>query len=128
VSIVRGIKRLLLFQMIISVFIAVIMGFTLGYVAAKSAILAGLVCIIPNILFAWKLFYYRGARSAKKIVNSFYTGEAIKLFTAMVLFALVFMFTEIRPLVFFLTFIVVQMSIWFAPLFIDKQQNRPECD
>lgn len=104
------------------------MGLTLGYVAAKSAILAGLVCIIPNILFAWKLFYYRGARSAKKIVNSFYTGEAIKLFTAMVLFALVFMFTEIRPLVFFLTFIVVQMSIWFAPLFLDKQQNRPECD
>ena len=118
-SIVRGIKHLLLFQIIISICITVIMGLTLGYAAAKSALLAGAVCVIPNGLFAWKLFYYRGARSAKKIVNSFYTGEAIKLLTAMVLFALVFMFTQIRPLVFFLTFIVVQMSIWFAPLFIE---------
>lgn len=122
-SIVRGIKRLLFLQLLVCACISIIMAISLGYVAAKSAFLAGAVCILPNVLFARKLFYYQGARSAKQIVNSFYAGEAVKLLSAMALFSLVFMFAEIKPLVFFLTFIVVQMSIWFAPLLSDNQQD-----
>ena len=69
-SIVRGIKRLLLLQLLVCACISIIMAIILGYVAAKSAFLAGAVCILPNVLFARKLFYYQGARSAKQIVNS----------------------------------------------------------
>lgn len=127
-SIVRAIKRLLIFQLLLCLCISLVVGFAWGYVAAKSALLAGMVSIIPNTLFARKLFYYRGAQSAKQIVNSFYVGEAIKLLSAMVLFAVVFIFAEIKPVVFFLTFIVVQMSVWFAPLLSDNQQDRVKRD
>ncbi|MCC5792800.1 MAG: ATP synthase subunit I [Legionellaceae bacterium] len=127
-SIAQGVKKLLYLQVGVSLFISLLMWLLVSNIAAKSALLAGVVCVIPNGLFAWKLFSHRGARSAKKIVNSFYQGEALKLLVAALLFVLVFMFADVQPLVFFLSFIVVQMSIWFAPLLINNQQDGPESD
>lgn len=82
----------------------------------QSAMLGSLVYIIPNALCATKMFQYQGARSAKKIVNSFYKAEALKFALSIVLFAAVFVFFKINPLIFFGAYISMQMVIWFAPL------------
>lgn len=89
-----------------------------GTKAAYSAILGGIVCMVPNIFFARSLFRYQGARSAKKIVNAFYKGEAIKIILSIVLFAIVFIIGNINALAFFITYIVVQMTFWVAPWII----------
>ncbi|MBI2786630.1 MAG: ATP synthase subunit I [Legionella longbeachae] len=99
-----------------------------GTNAAISALLGGMVCIVPNAYFAYKLFKYQGARSAKKIVNSFYKGEALKIIISILLFTAVFISFRITPLAFFVSYIMILMTHWFAPLIIVNKQNRPESD
>nr|WP_256478901.1 ATP synthase subunit I [Legionella sp. 27cVA30] len=124
----RGAKRLIAWQLGITLIIA---GFCLlffGKNSAFSALLGGLVSALPNIYFARKLFKYHGARAAKQIVNSFYKAEALKIVLSVILFALVFIFVNVVPIIFFATYIVAQMVFWFAPLIIDNKLNRPESD
>ncbi|GGI86663.1 F0F1 ATP synthase subunit I [Legionella impletisoli] len=125
---VRGARRLLACQTGLTLILAIASAVFGGWVAAQSAALGGLVSIIPNAYFAWKVFQYQGARAARKIVNSLYQGEAIKIFLTLVLFALVFVLFSVKPLLFFMTYIVVQMVFWFAPLIFDNKHNRPESD
>ncbi|KTD07682.1 F0F1 ATP synthase subunit I [Legionella jamestowniensis] len=112
-----GVRRLLVAQLMICVLIALVLLLTWGRKEALSALLGGLVAIIPTALFARKLFRYQGARAARQIVKGFYVGEALKIVTTIGLFTFVFMSFKIAPLAFFLTYIVVLMSHWFAPLF-----------
>ena len=124
----RGARRFLICQLSVTVLIAAIAIPLSGATAAISALLGGLVSIIPNAYFARKLFQYQGARAAKQIVNSFYIGEALKMGLTIALFILVFKLFHIIPLVFFSVFIVVQMVFWLAPLIFDNNRNRPESD
>lgn len=124
----QGAKRLLTCQLGITAFMAAISVFVAGPGAAFSAMLGGVVSIVPNACFAWSVFRYQGAKAAKKIVNGLYKGEAMKIALSLILFALVFAFFQIKPIVFFVTYILAQMVFWFAPLIFDNQQNRPESD
>lgn len=124
----RGIIRLWLVQLVATLVFAAMCALMYGANAASSAVLGGMVCVIPNIYFARKLFEYQGARSARQIVNSFYKGEAIKIFLSIVLFTAVFMWIKITPLAFFAAYIMILITHWFAPLVIVNKQNRPESD
>lgn len=112
----QGAQRLLICQLSVTVLFAVIAMLLSSATAATSALLGGVVSMVPTAYFAIKLFRYQGARAARQIVNSFYKGEALKMILTIVLFALVFKFFNIIPLVFFATYIVAQMMFWFAPL------------
>ena len=117
----QGAHRLFAYQAIITLLFAIIAMLGSGATAAMSALLGGLVCIVPNMYLARKLFQHKGARAAKQIVNGFYKGEAIKIMLSIALFALVFSFINIVPLVFFAAYMVVQLVFWFAPLiFVNK--------
>lgn len=117
----RGVLRLLFIQSVLTTLIAGVVTLFSSATAGLSAVLGGCVSILPTACFARKLFQYQGARAAKQIVNSFYKGEALKIGLSILLFALVFKFFKIVPLVFFSTYIVVQMTFWFAPLiFVNK--------
>ncbi|WP_131795600.1 F0F1 ATP synthase subunit I [Fluoribacter gormanii] len=124
----RGIVRLWLVQLSATLIIAALCALVYGTNAASSALLGGLVCIVPNAYFASKLFKYHGARSAKQIVNSFYKGEALKIVMSIFLFTAVFLLFKITPLAFFASYIMILMTHWFAPLIIVNKQNRPESD
>lgn len=124
----RGIMRLWLVQLGITLILAVFCGIVFSFNAGSSAVLGGLVCIIPNAFFANKLFKHQGARAAKQIVNNFYKGEALKIFLSIFLFTAVFVLCRITPLAFFASYIIVLMTHWFAPWIIVNKQNRPESD
>lgn len=98
-----------------------------GKKEAASALLGGVVVILPSGLFAGKLFQHQGAQLARQIVKSFYLGEALKILSSVALFTLVFRLFKISPLAFFFTYIVVLMNHWFAPLIFANEQ-RPESD
>lgn len=125
---IQGPQRLLLLQAVITVLLSVVVGLYGGYLAAASAVLGGLTCLLPNVCLAVVMFRHRGANRAKLIVNSFYKGEAGKLALTILLFALVFKYTKIIPMVFFAVYIMVQMGFWFAPLIVENNRNRPESD
>lgn len=99
-----------------------------GTKGALSAMLGGLVCMLPNAYFAIKLFQYHGANAAKKIMTGFYRGEVMKILLTALLFSMTFWLVKIVPVVFFSAFIVAQMMFWFAPLIFENKQNRPESD
>lgn len=124
----RGIMRLWLVQLGITLILTVLCAVVFNIRAASSALLGGLVCIIPNAYFASKLFKHQGARAAKQIVSSFYKGEAVKIILSIFLFTAVFIFFKITPLAFFISYILVLMTHWFAPWIIVNKQNRPESD
>ncbi len=124
----RGIMRLWLVQLGVTLVLAVLSTVLFNINAGFSAILGGLVCIIPNACFASQLFQHEGARAAKQIVSGFYKGEALKIVLSIFLFTAVFVLCRITPLAFFASYIIVLMTHWFAPWIIINKQNRPESD
>lgn len=111
----HGAQRMLMCQLAITAILTAI-AVCFSSLAALSAGLGGLVSIIPTAYFARKLFQHQGALAARQIVSSFYKGEALKLVLTIALFALVFKFFNIVPLVFFAVYMMVQTVFWFAPL------------
>ncbi len=90
-----------------------------GATTAYSALLGGLICLIPNAYLVFRAFSVSGARAAKSIVREFYRGEAGKFVLTCCGFALVF--ALVRPLnvaVLFSAFMLVQAVHWFSPLLL----------
>ena len=77
-------------QLVISLATALATLLWKGPVAGYSALIGGMIALLPNVYFAYKAFRYSGARSARAIVQSFWSGEMGKLFLTAALFALVF--------------------------------------
>ena len=125
---INGVKRLLIIQLLASVLISLALLLIFSEKEAFSALLGGLVALIPSALFARSMFRHQGARAARQIVRGFYIGEALKIFSSIILFTFVFVFFKVSPLAFFFTYIVVLMSYWLAPLIFANKQNRPESD
>ncbi|SHK12861.1 ATP synthase protein I [Marinobacter antarcticus] len=96
-----------------------------GQVSGYSALLGGLIFLLPHGYFALKAFRYTGARSAKKIISSFYQGESGKLILCAILFTVVFKW--IQPLdvaALFLTFAIMLVANWFTPFLVNSTQRR----
>jgi len=122
----QGAKRLLFTQIVITALASLGGLFLFDKDTARSALAGGLTCMLPNAYFAYRLFQYQGAQAAKLIVKSFYRAEAAKLLMTAALFVVVFKYLSVRPLPFFLTYIVVQMVFWAAPLIVDsKHKGKP---
>jgi ATP synthase protein I len=88
---------------------------------AISALLGGFIGIIPNVIFAFKAFKYVGARSAEKVVESFFSGIKIKMVLTAILFSLVFKFLVIQPLPFFGMFCLVMVLPLLHPIIFRKK-------
>lgn len=87
--------RLTVFPLLLTQLAVTLLAATVGWlwkdvVAGYSALLGGLIALLPNLYFTYKAFRYFGARSVKAIVQSFWSGEMGKLFLTAALFALVF--------------------------------------
>lgn len=96
-----------------------------GQVSGYSALVGGLIFLLPHGYFALKAFRYSGARSAKKIMSSFYQGEAGKLILCAVLFTMAFKW--IQPLdiaALFLTFAIMLVTNWLTLFLVDSTQQR----
>jgi ATP synthase protein I len=64
---------------------------------AHSALLGGLVAVIPQAWFTHRVFRRQGAQAAKQIARASYAAEVGKFFMAVAGFALVF--ALVRPIV-----------------------------
>ncbi len=119
----QGIIRFWFIQISLVLLLTVFIAIMYNAHAAYSAFLGGVVCIIPNALFAARLFKYQGARVAKQIVNNFYKGEALKIGLSVLLFSLVFAFCNIVPLAFFTSYVLVLMTHWLTPWIIVNKRK-----
>lgn len=115
-----GYVKLLAMQLIFVALVALILIIVSDNKNAYSALLGGLVCVIPGLVFAINVFKYRGAHAAKKIIARMYWGEALKISLTFVLFAVVFIYIPISAFPFFMTFAATQLLYWLAPLILKK--------
>ena len=98
----------------------VIIYFIWGSAHAMSALIGGLVAILPNIVFAFKAFKYAGAQSSKKVVESFFSGVKLKMAIMALLFALAFKFLVLLPIPFFVMFCLVMVMPLISPLLFKR--------
>ncbi len=102
--------RIVILQLILTV-LAALVAWLHSDVAAKSALLGGLTCALPNAYFVWRAFRYSGARSSVQIVQSFYQGESWKFVLSALSFAVIFQRVEpLNVLALFAAFITVQLG------------------
>jgi ATP synthase protein I len=120
----RVIKLLLIWQLVGSFSIGLV-GLIWGQDAGLGAFLGGIIVWVPNCYFAFRAFKHRGARAARLIVRSFYTGAAGKMLLTAGMFTLVFVNLEplIAPAV-FIGFASVQMLNWVVPLIVGRQDAQ----
>jgi len=79
-------------------------------IAAYSAILGGLVFIIPNWLFTGLVFRQAAAESARSILRRFFVGEGVKILATILLFAACFILVkQINVITLFATFVVMMV-------------------
>ena len=62
--------------------------------SAYSALLGGLISIVPNVYFAITAYRFSGARSAQRVAHSMYRGEVIKFVLSAAGFASVFVLVK----------------------------------
>ncbi len=116
------ISKVLLAQLGLSVVLARLFWGVDGFVAAYSALLGGLTCVIPNAFLALRLVVPRSDPGAGALVRAAYIGELGKLALTVLMFSMVF--TLVRPLAawqLFAAFIGAQLCILAGFLMRDRE-------
>ena len=113
--------RILLYQMGITAIVTLLFLAHSG-MAAMSALVGGLISIIPNGLFVLVSHRHGGAQSAKKIMSSFYLGEVLKILLTATMFAVAFILLPVEILPLLVTYIVCLGSFFMAGMFTNEKK------
>jgi ATP synthase protein I len=123
------VAKVLLGQLGLSVVLAMLFWGIGGRVAAWSALLGGMTCVIPNSFLALRLVVPRRDPGAAGLVRAAYIGELGKLALTVLMFSLVF--TLVRPLAagpLFTGFIAAQLVTFSGFLMRDREEIRTRED
>lgn len=104
---------------LIATFIASASFLLLSWVAAYSALLGGLICVVPNAYLAERLTRTDGLTREQKI-GRWMQGETGKIIQSAILFALVFAWVKpLDPPLLFLTFVGIQLLHLLVPVLVN---------
>ena len=105
-----------------SILILVVLGvlYFKGLFLAKSLGLGGMLCMLPQWVFACLWLGYYKANAAPKLIKMFYIGEVIKLFLTCALFIGVIKYIPVNLIWCITGFAIAQVAFWTAPLFSFK--------
>jgi len=112
-----AIARILLAQIGVGLLVAATGYGLAGGVAAYSALLGSLACVLPNAFLGARIVLGGADGNARSLVRASYAGAAGKLLLTAAFFAVVFVL--VRPLGpgwFFAGFLLSQAVIWASPL------------
>ncbi len=116
-------KRLLLIQSSVVTVVAAGMAIAVNVDWGVSAFIGGGIFVIANAVFALFAFMFSGARAAKAVMASFYTGEALKILITVILFSVVYMCMQVDLVPLKLTYLLaLGINIFLPALFINKKK------
>jgi ATP synthase protein I len=92
-----------------------VLGFT-GAWAAFSALTGGLISVLANLYFAWRLLKVEGTTSPVHILSVFYLGEGIKISMTVALFLFAIVVLRVEALYTVFTYIATLPAYWLALL------------
>ena len=90
------VAKVLLAQLVTCVVVALLFWGADGHVSGYSALLGGLICVIPNAFLGLRLAMSRRDPGARALMSAAYIGELGKLALTVLMFSIVF--TLVRPL------------------------------
>jgi len=117
------VPRILMWQFLTGTAVATAVWLVFDGVAAYSAMLGSLICLIPNAFLALRLSVPRKSPGAAALMSAAWIGELGKLALTILFFSLVF--TLVRPLsaaALFAGFIVAQFVALFGFLMRSNQE------
>ncbi|HYD78883.1 MAG TPA: ATP synthase subunit I [Paucimonas sp.] len=101
--------RLVILQLAAAIIVGIVAGLIGGMPALFSALLGGMCCVVPNGLFALRL--YISARSRKATPMTFFFGEFIKIaLTIALLGAVAWLYRDLNWLALIAGFVVALKS------------------
>ena len=107
----------LLAQACVSVVLAAVSWAWAGEVAGMSALMGGMVAVVPNAFLAARLLKPSRDQSARAMMGAAWFGEIGKLLLTALLFGVIFGFVRpIEPLAVFAGFIAAQLVVFGALL------------
>ena len=109
--------KLMVFQSLIVLIITLISTVFFSGKAGYSALAGGFTFLLPISIFVFMTFAYAGARQTQLVLRGFYAGEAIKLFLTVVLLVVFLKYGGLLLSVFYISFSLLVVSQWLAPLF-----------
>ena len=113
--------RIFLLQAVLCVAVAAILLLD-SPVTAWSALLGGGLYLIPNLYFAHRALSFREKQSAGRALTEMYVSQIWKMGISILGFSAVFILIQpLNPFSLFGTFILMQISAWFAQM---KLNNR----
>jgi ATP synthase protein I len=116
--------KLLGIQLVISVGVALLLLVYSGRVSAWSALMGGLIFILPNAYFTRSAFRGNERESPGFIVRWFFIGEAGKLVLTAVMFALCFVWVEFLQVKILFTMYIVMIIINMAGLSLCRNERQ----
>jgi ATP synthase protein I len=88
-----------------------------------SALYGGGTFVVANAVFALCAFMFSGARAAKRVAASFYTGEVLKILITVVLFYIAYMYMQVELVPLKLTYLLaLGINICAPVLFINHKK------
>ncbi len=116
-------KRLITIEIAAVIFVAAGIALAVNVDWGVSALIGGSIFVIANMVFSLCAFLFVGARAAKMVAASFYTGEALKILITVTLFSVVYVYTDVELVPLKLTYLLVLGINIFAPvLFINNNK------
>ncbi len=119
------IQRMLAAQILLTVVVSLLAGGLKGMAWGYSALLGGLVYLLPALYQAKQVLSHNHSNNIRAILRELYKSEIWKMALTMVLFGLVFTLVKpIEPFPLFGVFIVLQLSAWLAPIVQNQKLYR----
>lgn len=114
----RGVRRILLLQLLVTALIAVPLLPLKGMQAAGSAAAGGAIGFLASLAYALRMSAPKSSEP-RDLLKAHVRAEAYKLLTIVGLFAAVFIFVKgVAPLPLLLTFIATLAAYWAALLLV----------
>ena len=98
----------------VTVVVALFSAVIAGRLAAVSALIGGGISTLASLVMAVLCFRASTLANAQSAIRGFYVGEAAKLATVVVLFALVLRTLKVSPLAMFAAYVATFFVYWVA--------------
>ncbi|PMR74718.1 ATP synthase subunit I [Billgrantia endophytica] len=118
--------RLFLAQGLATLIVALLAGLRHGHEGALSALLGGMVSLVPTLYFVWRGLRARDGRRPRVSVLNLYQAAMGKFGLTVALFVIVFVTVPpSNPAFFFVAYVAAQFMHWLTPwLLRDRPTHR----
>ena len=106
--------KLVFWQLMITMVLSLVILLIEGLNKGLSTLLGGSAYIVPNFIFAWRIFSHKGPGLTERFMVYFLLGELTKLILSAAFFVLIVKYLPINIIFVMTGYIIAIFSFWFV--------------